>query len=48
MRYPWNEHPLNQWSIVGMNHYFVGGVRHLFVAMKKGPFCIKADPGRKI
>jgi len=40
---PWNKPPLNEWSMVGMNHYFVNGQRHLFVAMVKDGRCIKAE-----
>ena len=32
---PWKSKALESWSIVGMNHYHVNGVRHLFVAMTK-------------
>lgn len=31
--YPWNHDCLKDYSIVGMNHYYVKGIRHLFVAM---------------
>jgi hypothetical protein len=30
---PWNKPELESWSIVGMNHYFANGVKHLYVAM---------------
>lgn len=41
--FPWNTPPLNEWAIVGMNHYFVDGQRHLFVAMVKDGRCIKTE-----
>jgi hypothetical protein len=41
--FPWNALPLEDWAIVGMNHYFVHGQRHLFVAMIKDGRCIKAE-----
>lgn len=37
---PWQIGPLDQWSIVGMNHYHVDGQKRLFVAMTKGDRCI--------
>lgn len=37
---PWKLKPLDEWSIVGMNHYSVNGERRLFVAMTKGKRCI--------
>lgn len=37
---PWQVEPLNEWSIVGMNHYHMAGVKRLFVAMTKGDRCI--------
>lgn len=40
MTMPWNITPLDEWSIVGMNHYHVNGERRLFVAMIKGDRCI--------
>ena len=40
---PWNSPHLKSWSIVGMNHYKVGGVRHLFVAMNRDGRLIKAE-----
>ena len=30
---PWNKSELEGWSIVGMNHYYVKGVKHLYCAM---------------
>lgn len=32
---PWLCEELKDWSIVGMNHYYTGGVKQLFVAMSK-------------
>jgi hypothetical protein len=43
MTLPWNSGVLASWSIVGMNHYHLGGVRRLFVAMVKDGRCIKAE-----
>jgi len=40
---PWQNPPLNEWSIVGMNHYVVNGHRQLFVAMMKDGQCIKEE-----
>lgn len=31
------------WSIVGMNHYYINGERHLFCAMTRDNICIKAE-----
>ncbi len=42
---PWLMAPLDEWSIVGMNHYSVGGERRLFVAMTKDGRCI-VEEGR--
>ena len=43
LQYPWEDSPLDEWAIVGMNHYFIDGERHVFVAMVKGDRCIKAE-----
>ena len=43
MTLPWLQDELKDWAIVGMNHYFLGGEKHLFVAMVKGGKCIKAE-----
>ena len=40
---PWLLPPLNEWAIVGMNHYHVDGKRYLFVSMEKDGRCIKAE-----
>lgn len=40
---PWNSEALREWSIVGMNHYLMGGERRLYVAMVKDGRCIKAE-----
>lgn len=44
MSAPWKMKPLDEWSIVGMNHYHVvegnQGQRRLFVAMVKDGRCI--------
>lgn len=57
-RFPWMMAPLDTWSIVGMNHYYgptlspspdSGKPRHLFVAMAKGGFVVKAEgPDEKV
>lgn len=39
----WKMKPLDQWSIVGMNHYHVNGERKLFVAMTKDGHCITEE-----
>jgi hypothetical protein len=43
MIYPWNSNILKNWNIVGMNHYFRAGIRHLFVAMTQDRKCIQAE-----
>ena len=30
---PWHRPELKDWSIVGMNHYHLGGIQRLYVAM---------------
>lgn len=40
---PWQEPPLDEWSIVGMNHYHVAGAKHLFVSMAKNGKCITEE-----
>ena len=35
--------PLDEWSIVGMNHYHLSGQVRLFVAMVKGGRCIHEE-----
>ncbi len=40
---PWMVPPLNEWAIVGMNHYRINGERQLFVSMAKDGRCIKAE-----
>lgn len=40
---PWMLPPLNEWTIVGMNHYHVNGERRLFVAMTKDGRCIQEE-----
>jgi hypothetical protein len=41
--YPWQQPALADWSIVGMNHFYLGGLRRIYVAMVKGDRCIKAE-----
>jgi hypothetical protein len=43
MSEPWKIKPLDQWSIVGMNHYHVDDQRRLFVAMTKDGRCITEE-----
>lgn len=40
---PWHLPPLDEWEIVGMNHYHQNGSRRLFVAMVREGHCIKAE-----
>jgi len=40
---PWMMSPLDEWDIVGMNHYHYGDSRALFVAMVKDGCCIKEE-----
>jgi hypothetical protein len=41
---PWLRHELKAWSIVGMNHYHVGGERRLYVSMTwQRRICITAE-----
>ena len=39
----WTEPPLNEWAIVGMNHYNLNGKKHLFVAMTRDGQCITSE-----
>jgi len=43
VRFPWDEAPLDDWNIVGMNHYYTHNVKHLFVAMTKDDIRIQAE-----
>lgn len=43
IRMPWDRDELILWSIVGMNHYWMDGRRHLFVAMTWENHCIRAE-----
>lgn len=43
MSAPWKQKPLDEWSIIGMNHYYVSGQRFLFVALAKDGRCIKEE-----
>lgn len=42
---PWNKKPLDEWDIVGMNHYHIKGEKYLFCAMTKdkNKKCIKEE-----
>lgn len=42
-RRPWQLQPLDQWSVVGMNHYYVMGRKQLYVAMMKDDVVIKEE-----
>lgn len=42
-RHPWQQAPLNEWAICGMNHYHINGVKHLFVSMTKDGKCITEE-----
>jgi len=39
----WKQHPLDKWSICGMNHYRVDGEKRLFVSMTKDNYCITEE-----
>ena len=43
MENPWNIKPLDEWNIVGMNHYRINGQKRLFVAMTKDGRCIQEE-----
>ena len=43
MKHPWQQPPLDTWSIVGMNHYHVSGEKYLFVSMAKDGKCITEE-----
>jgi len=43
MKFPWRIKPLDEWSIVGMNHYWVNGKKYLFVAIAKDGKCIQEE-----
>ena len=42
---PWERWPLNEWHIIGMNHYFQGkgSSRQLYVAMRNDNLAISAE-----
>jgi hypothetical protein len=40
---PWQNSPLSDWSICGMNHYHVKGERFLFVSLVKDGICITEE-----
>lgn len=40
---PWKMKPLDEWRIVGMNHYRIQGHDMLYVAMTKGGKCIQSE-----
>jgi hypothetical protein len=41
--FPWKSPLLAAWEISGMNHYYSGGVKHLFVSMTRHGKAIKAE-----
>ena len=43
LQFPWLLSPLDSWTIVGMNHYRIGTVMYLFVAMTKNGKCIVTE-----
>lgn len=43
MNQPWKIKPLDEWSIVGMNHYHAAGQQRLFVAMTKDGHCVTEE-----
>ena len=43
MKLPWKKGALDDWDIVGMNHYRENGIRRLFVSMARDGRCIKAE-----
>lgn len=49
MYLPWAEPPLDEWDIIGMNHYHIQDCRCLFVAMTKGNrFIISEGPSDEL
>lgn len=40
---PWMMEPLDEWAIVGMNHYHIEGEKRLFVSMTKEGRCITEE-----
>ena len=40
---PWMMKPLDEWAIVGMNHYHINGERRLYVAMTMDGRCIQEE-----
>jgi len=40
---PWLVSPLNEWDICGMNHFYIKGIKFLFVSMTKDGRCIKEE-----
>jgi hypothetical protein len=39
----WKQHPLDKWSICGMNHYRIDGKKCLFVSLVKDGRCITEE-----
>ena len=40
---PWLKPLLNEWSICGMNHYYINGKKQIFVSMTKDGRCITSE-----
>lgn len=40
---PWQQAPLDEWSICGMNHYHVDGEKFIYVSLVKDGVCIKEE-----
>ena len=41
---PWKHPDLVDWSIVGMNHYYVNGNRRrIFIAIVRDNYCVKVE-----
>lgn len=43
IEYPWHNEILRSWSICGMNHYYIQGMRHIYVSMTKNNLCITEE-----
>jgi len=43
MDYPWEQEQLKDWSIVGMNHYYKGKDKRIYVALVRGDRVIKEE-----
>ena len=43
IKYPWEDWPLSEWCICGMNHYHQDGEKRLFVSLVKDGMCITQE-----